>query len=316
MKTRLKTLKYLPLHAGIAALACLLAVFPERYVPVCFEGLALWARCVVPALFPFMVITMLFIGTGGAERAARPFGRVCSVFGLPAEAAVIFIMSVFSGYPAGSRIICEYRERGAITEADARRLAPLCSTSGPLFLTGSVGLNMFGDKAAGALIMAAHVTSVLAVGLAVCLYSRGGRSETMPPERREDGNILYDAFCSAVISVAVAGGFICFFYTLAHAAEDLGLLQLPAAALAPLLGECAGPLCGGLIEATGGCAALAASGGRYALPSAGFLVTFGGFSILAQQLCYLGKCGVRPLRFILAKFAQGVLCFVLLLPLT
>ena len=51
-----------------------------------------------------------------------------------------------------------------------------------------------------------------------------------------------------------------------------------------------------------------------ALPLAGALVTFGGASILAQQLCYLQKCGVKAAPFILFKAAQAALCFALLLP--
>lgn len=316
MKLRLFSLKYVPLYAGLIAFACVLALYPERYVPVCFDGLALWAKCVVPALFPFMVITLLFIKTGGAEVAARPFKRVCSFFGLPKEAAVIFIMSVFSGYPAGSRILCEYYEKRVITAETARKLAPLCSTSGPLFLLGSVGLNMFGDKAAGALVLAAHITSVFAVGLALCFAGRKKAPASAPPALDRAGeNVLYDVFYSAVVSVAVAGGFICFFFTLSRAAENLNLLYPLELALNGALGAEAKPFCYGLIEATGGCASLAAAGGRYALPLAGFLITFGGVSIIAQQLCYLMKCGVRPVKFISAKCAQGALCFALLLPL-
>ena len=314
MKCRV-LVKYVPLYICLALFAAVLATSPERYVPACLEGIALWAQCVLPALFPFMVITLLFISTGGAELAARPFKRVCNFFGLPPVAAVIFIMSAFSGYPAGSRIVYEYCQRGEISEADAQKLAPLCSTSGPLFLIASVGQNMFKSKTAGALLLAAHLVSVAAVALAICLIERGKAGVAAQPLRAERGNVLYDSFYSAVISVIVAGGFICFFYTLARAANDFYILFPLEAALTPLLGQCAPAFCRGLIEATGGCAALAAAGGGLALPLAGFLITFGGLSIIAQQLCYLTKCGVKPLKFMLAKAAQGALCFALLLPL-
>ena len=83
--------------------------------------------------------------------------------------------------------------------------------------------------------------------------------------------------------------------------------------LAPLLGkEIAGGLCTGLCEATGGCFSLARSGGFFALPLAGFLITFGGASIILQQMCYLGKCGVKAWFFIAFKLLQGVICFALL----
>ena len=309
-------LRYAPLYAALILFAAILALSPEIYVPACFEGIALCAKCVLPALFPFMVITLLLIKTGGAEAMAAPFKRAGDFFGLPKEAAVIFIMSVFSGYPAGSRIVYEYCERGDITKEDAKKLAPMCSTSGPMFMIGSVGQNMFGDKAKGACLMCAHILSVLVLCLVICRLTKSmGNVNAARPLRADGGNALYDSFYSAVVSVIVAGGFICFFYTLSQAARNLNVFALPATLLRPLFGDGADALCCGLIEATGGCAALAAGTSIFALPLAGFLITFGGFSILAQQLCYLTKCGIKPVKFMAVKAAQGALCFVLLLPL-
>ena len=69
----------------------------------------------------------------------------------------------------------------------------------------------------------------------------------------------------------------------------------------------------GLIEATAGCRELSLSPARLTLPLCGFLITFGGASILAQQLAYLTKAGVKTLYFIFVKLLQGLLCFAILL---
>lgn len=306
-------LKLFALSAALLFFAAIFIAMPERYVPVCFEGIALWAECVLPSLFPFMVITLIAVKTGIAEAAAKPFSHAARAVKLPPVGATMFLMSICSGYPAGSRIISEYRSSGAITDEDCRRLAVLCTTSGPLFLIGSVGYKMFGNKLYGVYLLCAHVLSVLITGV---IYSIAGKAA--PQERKmlakPNGNILYDAFYSAIISVIVAGGFICFFYTLSVVISDCKLLFPLQYALTNVLGgDAAEAICRGLTEATGGCAALGASGCALALPLAGFLVTFGGLSIISQQLCYLIKCGVKPLRFTLVKFLQGVLCFLLLL---
>jgi hypothetical protein len=112
----------------------------------------------------------------------------------------------------------------------------------------------------------------------------------------------------------VAGGFICFFYTLAKVLSDFNMLYPLRLILTPVVGsENAKGICYGLIEATGGCAILGGVHTFLSIPSCGFLITFGGLSILLQQLCYLIKCKVKPLFFISIKFLQGVLCFVILL---
>ena len=173
---------------------------------------------------------------------------------------------------------------------------------------------MLGDAGAGWLLYGAHLLSVAAVALALC----AARKKPAPLPRRltsdGDGDVLYSAFSSAVMSVLTAGAFICFFYTLSAALQGCGAFALPEALLRPLLGTYSEGFCRGLVEATGGCATAAAMGGRLALPLCGAMATFGGASILAQQLCYLTKCSVNPLPFIAVKAAQAALCFVILLP--
>lgn len=290
-----------------------IVVFPERYVNCCFQGFSLWAECVLPSLFPFMILALVFIRTGFAQKAALPLKKVTGLFRLPPAAAACFFMSILSGYPAGSRILTEFYESGELSSQDVCRLSHLCSTSGPLFIIGSVGFKMFQDKGLGAKILLAHALAVLSVSLVLSLFGKKSASGALK-RAPTDGNLLYDTFYSAIVSVAVAGGFIAFFYVLAQFFCDFRLLY-PLEKLFSLWmnPDAASALCKGLMEATTGCRALAASGERLAPALAGFCITFGGVSILAQQLCYLTRAGVKPLRFIAVKFVQAVVCFLLLL---
>lgn len=305
-------LKRCALAVALAAFAATFLLHPERYVNACFEGIALWAECVLPSLFPFMVVTLIAVKSGLAEGCARPFARVTDKLKLPPVGAAIFLISICSGYPAGSRILCEYYEHGELTQGQARRLSALCSTSGPLFIVGSVGFKMLGNRQAGFYLLCAHLASVAAVGVIYCLL--GKEEKTTPaPLSAPKGNVLYDAFSSAVTSVLIAGGFICFFYTASAMICDLNLLlPLQYALSIPFRESNAAAVCKGLVEATGGCCMLAASADQWTLPLTGFLVTFGGASILCQQLCYLAKCGVHAATFCFIKFLQGALCFLLL----
>lgn len=309
-----RVLKYCALCCALIFLAAAIIIYPERYVSCCFDGFALWAECVLPSLFPFMVITLIFIKSGMAEKAALPLKRVTSILSLPPAAAVCFVMSICSGYPAGARALSEFYENGCVDKRDCAVLAALCSTSGPLFITGSVGIKMLGSKTAGWILLAAHALSVLLVALiiAFALRKKSNLSYRRAPVA---GNVLYDCFYGAVTSVAVAGGFIAFFCVAARAAQDFNLLYPLERLLLGFTGEeAASAVCRGLIEATAGCAALSATGDKLTLPFTGLLITFGGLSIILQQLSYLSKTGVKPAYFICVKFIQGVLCFLILLP--
>lgn len=307
---------YIALCAFILLFGAAIIIYPERYVTCCFQGFALWAECVLPSLFPFMIIALILIKTGMAEKASLPLKKATQAFNLPQNAAACFMLSILSGYPAGSRIVAEFYEGGALTRDDCKKLAPLCSTSGPLFIIGSVGFKMFGDKTLGIKIFSAHALAVLVFSL---IYSKLKKKCGDLPEKpvNKGGNLLYDTFYGAVVSVAVTGGFIAFFYVVARFLQDFGILY-PVENFLSLFMErsAAKAVCVGLAEATSGCRLLAESSAPFKGAIAGFLITFGGISIILQQLGYLTKTGVNPFKFIAIKFAQGILCFFIVLLMT
>lgn len=309
----IKRIKYVVLCLAITGFAAVFIIFPERYVACCFEGFVLWAECVLPSLFPFIVISLIFIKTGLADKASLPLKKATRVLNLPQSAAVCFILSICSGYPAGSRLVAEFYEGGALTQADCDKLAPLCSTSGPLFIIGSVGFKMFGDKLLGLKIFVAHALAVTVFSLIYCRFCKKTQ-HVSPKSVKSNGNILYDAFYSAVISVAVAGGFIAFFYVVAQAMQDFYILSPLKNLLGLFMDEgAANAVSLGIAEVTTGCKFLAQSNSQIKGALAGFLITFGGISILMQQLSYLTKAGIKPAKFVLIKFLQAVLCFLIML---
>lgn len=307
-----KNAKYALLFVILTAFSAALIARPEKYVSACAEGIALWAQCVLPSLFPFMVICAIMVNTGLTEKLSSPLKKVCGAVKLPQAAAICFLMSATSGYPAGSRTVSQFYSSGACTQEGCKKLAFLCSTSGPLFMTGTVGAGMFGDGAAGAKLFAAHIISVAAVAIFISLAGKRCES-SIPPSCREN-NVLYESFYGSVSAALTAGAFIAFFYTAAEIAHDFYILYPIERFLSIFTGEnIAKAVASGLVEMTGGCAQLAACGEDLALPFAGFLITFGGACVLSQQLSYLTKCGVGSLKFILVKFIQAAACFIILL---
>lgn len=309
----IRVLKFAVPATLLTMIAGAIIIYPERYISSCLQGFAMWAECVLPSLFPFMVITLIMIKSGFAEKASLPLKKVTGLFNLPPAAAVCFIISICSGYPAGSKCVLEFFENGSISAKDAKKLSALCSTSGPLFIIGSVGVKMLGDKSAGWKILLAHFLSVLIITLIISFFSKkdGDADLKRAPVK---GNLLYDSFYGAVVSVAVAGGFIAFFAVTAQILSDFNFLIAFEKLFALFTDErSAKAVSLGLVEVTVGCRTLSAAGGSLSVPLAGFLITFGGASILMQQFAYFGKAGVPPLYFVGVKLAQATACFLLLL---
>lgn len=155
----------------LLAFAALFAVFPDRYVPVCLDGIALWALNVLPAVFPFLFVTALLRASGGAQRVSRVFSPFAkALFGTGGEGGFCFFMSVLSGYPVGASLVSAFKADGVFSDDEAQILACACSTSGPLFVIGSVGAGMFSDKKIGFAILAAHLLAAPFVGRPAALF--------------------------------------------------------------------------------------------------------------------------------------------------
>lgn len=326
-KSKVFSLKRGLLTAFLLIFAVVFALFPDRYVPVCLDGITIWALNVLPAVFPFLFVTSLLRQTGGAERVSRaftPFSK--ALFGTGGEGGFCFFMSILSGYPVGASLVAGMRKDNLISRSDAEILACACSTSGPLFVIGSVGAGMFGDKRTGFVILAAHLLAVLlsAVAVRFFLFLRKKKGST-PSERSEkkapaEKSVvadfsLSDCVQNSVLSALAVGGCIAVFYVLASMCMDFKLLYPLQKLLEriPALSVCAEGVTKGLVEMTGGCLTLAKLSTDLAAPCCAFLITLGGASILFQQLAYLRSAGIKLSFFLSVKLFQALGAFLLCL---
>lgn len=287
---------------------------PADYAAACAEGIALWSKAVLPALFPFMVTASLLVGTGAFKSSDKLSPLMRSVK-LPAAAALCILLSALSGYPIGSRTLLDMKNAGTISSQDGTRTAAVCSTSGPMFLLGSVGGAMFADARAGAVLLASHFCGVFLTAACFLPFLKPAATPSRPaPLLTKSTNVFAQSIQSSVIAILCVGGFIAYFCVVARALEKTGLLGLPvslvAAALAPFGQQSAAEgAVYGLLECTRGCALLSASGASLSLPLAAFCVTFGGASILAQQIAFLKPAGANIKIFIGVKALQAVAAF-------
>jgi hypothetical protein len=143
------------------------------------EGLDLFMTIVLPTLLPFFIFSRLLLETPVAEDAGRLLEPVMRpLFGCPGPTAFAMTVSFLSGYPAGSRIVAALYEQGRLRNDELRRAACLCSTSGPIFMLGAVGVGMFGSERIGWLILLSHYQAVILTGILT-----GGLRPREPPEK-------------------------------------------------------------------------------------------------------------------------------------
>ena len=80
-------------------------------------------------------------------------------------------MSIISGYSVGVKLIAQFRDANYLTDDEAKRLLPLASTSGPMFILGTI-VSMTGDRKSGIIILICHILSSLITGLIFRIHDK------------------------------------------------------------------------------------------------------------------------------------------------
>lgn len=284
-----------------------MAVFfssPARYAHCILEGISLWAATVLPATFPLLFLTALMTGLTPfikiSQKLSPIAGKLFRVSGAGGGAAVL---SALSGYPVGAKLVFDARENGRVSQEETFRLSCLCSTSGPMFLVGTVGCLMYGSAKAGWIALCAHLLSVWFVFF--LLRFRAKPVRTAPPTPTKSPISLYEVLYHSILSVLCVGGLIALFYCFSQMLSDIGLFTFARGI------PYAEGVLRGLLEMTTGCSLLSASRTPLSLALSCALVTLGGVCILCQQISYLSRAGVKTLPFLTIKFVQAVLAFAL-----
>lgn len=302
------------ISVALSLIAIALVYNPSRYISACYEGLCLWAVTVLPSLLPFFFITLTLTALGVADRLFAPFSPLVKfLYKAPPCSAFVQLTSFISGYPVGAKLISELYKNKIINNKQASKISTFTSTSGPMFIIGSVGVGMFCSKKAGVLLIVSHLLSAIFNGIIFRNMCDNQPIRPLLRKNKEENNILYTSAYNATISCLTIGTFISVFYVFCKILTDFKILSPLVFLLSLLLKDKqkATAFCAGLIECTNGCFLLAKTQGFLTLPLTSFLISFGGLCIIAQSVAFLKQAKVNPLFFVGAKVLQGGISFLI-----
>ena len=300
------------LSLGVFALMVVFAMQSQKYTLITLDGIKLWALSVVPSVFPYFVFTALLTSLGTVSRLASKTAPLTRrLLGCGGLSGYALFMSVLSGYPTGSRITAELYENKLITYEEAVKMSGFCSTSGPLFIIGTVGALLNNVKIAF-FILIAHLLAVIITAL-IFKGKTPPVSQANAPTQSVD-NIIYNAVYDSVISLFILGGIITVYYVVTEMLFDLNLLNIPLYFISKILGSdfTAKALLTGIFECTKGIKLVSLSGHYLTIPLIGFMLSFGGFSVITQSVIFLKKAKIKTAVFMLSKLIQAVICFFIL----
>ncbi|MGX8698642.1 MAG: nucleoside recognition domain-containing protein [bacterium] len=296
--------------AGVLLLLGGLLAWPEELTAAAKAGGEVALGVMLPALFPFFVVSELTIRLGLAEG----LGRVCApvmrrLFRVSGEGAAAVLLGFVGGYPVGARTVIGLYRAGRLTKGEAERLLSFANNSGPAFILGVVGPCVFSARRTGLILYAAHALASLTVGLLFRFWG-GAAGEGAARRGTKPG---FAAALTGAIREGFAGavslcGFLLFFTVLTKLLYCSGFTALVARLCAPL-GLPGEELLAGVLELTGGVWSLRAAGGSFTARVAltAFLLGWAGLSVHAQVLSFLEGTELSPAPYFLGKLLHGLL---------
>ncbi|MBO5394739.1 MAG: hypothetical protein J6A28_02410 [Clostridia bacterium] len=276
-------------------------LFPKIYIDATFRGVSAWALSVLPSVLPFMFFTKVLSACGSTTAFSKVFSYPCKkLWNCPSASSFVFFTSIISGYPVGAAMTADLYQCGKISKTEAFRMCSFCSTSGPMFILGAVGVSMLGSAKFGYIILIAHILGAAFNGL---LYRNiHATSQDKPQNIVHASNVsLSSIIQESVLSILSVGAIIAIFFVVITAFSPIFNLFPPQISC----------LLEGMVEITKGCSSIASHlSGLWAVLAATFIISFGGISTILQSITMLAKIKMPIKLFVLQRFTHALLSSV------
>ncbi|MGM9554067.1 MAG: sporulation protein [Faecousia sp.] len=297
-----RNLRYVFPVLGIAALLC----FSSEAAEAVREGLRICGTSVIPALFPFFVLTNYFLGIRSAQQPSRMADRLVSAcFGLRGSCMTPLLLSFLGGYPVGVSCTVRLYQDGVLSKGEAERLLLFCNNSGPAFFFGVIGGTVLHSVKAGALLYLAHILAALCCGALLRVTEKERFTIRRVNAAQIEQRGFLDAISASCASLLQISGLIVFFSVVLALFEASGLLRLMQRVLPFLPAQTLSAMLCGFFELSGGVVRLSAC--AHAEELAAFLMGWGGICVHLQAMSFWKPAHLQPRGYFASKLLHGLL---------
>ena len=115
--------------------------FPKVMINSSINALLIFREKLFPSIFPFFVLSFLFINMGYPLILNKYFKNITrKVFHLSENTSFILLMSIISGFPSGAKYIVKDYSNNYITKEEGNQLLLFTHFANPLFVLGTCGI--------------------------------------------------------------------------------------------------------------------------------------------------------------------------------
>lgn len=315
----LKTANYKNIFIVLVLLVIMFGIIvePTNSIESAKEGLYIWLNLLLPSLFPFIFISNLLISFGFVKfigRFLEPIMR--PIFKVPGSGIFPFLISILSGYPVGAKLSASLRKKNTISKVEGNRLISFSSTSGPLFILGTVMIGMLGINEAPLFVLP-HYLAIVTVGFFFRFYGRKNNNYKKIKNINDEkfktlGDSMGLAVKDSMNSMLLIGGYVIIFTVIINLLLDSSVFNYTILGISSSLKinpDLVKGLLAGIIELTNGCYIVSNLDIDliYKVLIINFLIGWGGFSINSQAISFISQTDLSVGIYLLSKILHGIL---------
>lgn len=152
-------------NSAIIIAAIFVMLHPQASAEGIIDGFLLCSNSLIPSLFPFMVLSNLWLKSGYDRYVVRALEPVMTkVFHLPPAAVSALLLGSIGGFPIGAQTAVKLYDEGKISKQDAEHLLMFCSNAGPAFVFGILGHQLFRSTLIGLSLWLIQILSSMLIG--------------------------------------------------------------------------------------------------------------------------------------------------------
>ena len=312
----------------VFCIASFCIISPSQMIDSAKSGILLWSNIVLPSLFPFLILSDLIQKSAITVVFEKLLSKIMKpLFKLPGISSLALFLGMTGGYPIGAKITSDLRNDNSLTKTEAKRLIAFVNNSGPLFISGAIGIGLYKNASIGFLLLLSHYLASFLVGILFRFYKKESHINTQKNKAEFNiiklsalGETLTNTVKKAISTVTVIGGFIVLFSIITTILEETGILLFISKLIIPNFDtNLSSSIISGILEVTNGVNRifqLESVDLTLKLIITSALIGFGGFSVHMQTLSVISNSDIGSSTYFLGKSMQsifsGLITFLLL----
>ena len=136
--------------------------FPNIMINSSINALLIFREKLFPSIFPFFVLSFLFINMGYPLILNKYFKNITrKIFHLSENTTFILLMSIISGFPSGAKYIVKDYSNNYITKEEGNQLLLFTHFANPLFVLGTCGILLSSKRLAYKILICQLLANII-----------------------------------------------------------------------------------------------------------------------------------------------------------